>query len=145
MDWTRIEVEAIVADYVQMLALELSGQSFNKAEHRRRLGALLENRSEGSIEFKHCNISAAMIDLGFPYLAGYKPRSNYQALLAEVVAAQVKAKPSMDEVALAAVRQPAFTPVIEDFAKVKSEAPQMQLRAAESSAAPLLRAVKRDY
>lgn len=73
MDWTRTEVEAIVADYLQMLAFELSGQSFNKAEHRRKLGALLNNRSEGSIEFKHCNVSAAMIDLGFPYLAGYKP------------------------------------------------------------------------
>ena len=145
MDWTRTEVEAIVADYLQMLALELSGQSFNKAEHRRRLGALLENRSEGSIEFKHCNVSAAMIDHGFPYLAGYKPRFNYQALLAKVIAAQIKAKPLMDEVALAAVQQPAVTPVIEDFSKVKLQAPQMQLRATESAAAPLLRAVKRDY
>jgi hypothetical protein len=145
MDWTRTEVEAIVADYLQMLALELSGQSFNKAEHRRRLGALLENRSEGSIEFKHCNISAAMIDLGFPYLVGYKPRSNYQALLAETVAAQIGAKPLMDEVALAAVQQPAVTPAMDDFANVKLDAPQMQLRAAEPAAAPLLRAVKRDY
>src|SRR6185369_5176511 len=127
MDWTRIEVEAIVADYLQMLALELAGQGFNKAEHRRRLGALLENRSEGSIEFKHCNISAAMIDLGFPYLAGYKPRSNYQALLADVIAAQVKAKPFMDEVALAAVQQPAIAPLVEDFTKMKLEAPQMRL------------------
>lgn len=145
MDWTQTEVEAIVADYLQMLALELSGQRFNKAEHRRRLGALLENRSEGSIEFKHCNVSAAMIDLGFPYLAGYKPRSNYQALLAEVIAAQVKAKPFMDDVALAAVQQPAITPAIDNFAKVKFDAPPMQLRAAESPAAPLLRAIKRDY
>jgi len=145
MDWTRTEVEAIVADYLQMLAFELSGQSFNKAEHRRKLGALLNNRSEGSIEFKHCNVSAAMIDLGFPYLAGYKPRSNYQVLLGEVLSAQVKAKPFMDDAALAAVQQPAITPVIQDFTKVKSEAPQMQLRAAESPAAPLLRAVKRDY
>src|SRR6185369_6829676 len=145
MDWTRIEVEAIVADYLQMLALELAGQGFNKAEHRRRLGALLDNRSEGSIEFKHCNISAAMIDLGFPYLAGDKPRANYQGLLADVIAAQVKAKPFMDDVALAAVQRPAVTPVVQDFAKVKFEAPRMRLRAAESAAAPVLRAVKRDY
>lgn len=145
MDWTRTEVEATVADYLQMLALELSGQSFNKAEHRRRLGALLENRSEGSIEFKHCNVSAAMIDLGFPYIAGYKPRANYQALLTDVIAAQIRAKPLIDEIALAAVQQPAVTPVIGDFARVKSEAPQLQLRAAEPSRTSLLRAVKRDY
>lgn len=106
---------------------------------------MLENRSEGSIEFKHCNVSAAMIDLGFPYLAGYKPRANYQALLGDVIAAQVEAKPSMDQIALAAVLQPAVTPEIVNFAKVKSEAPQLQLRAAEASATPFLRAIKRDY
>ena len=145
MNWSRAEVEAIVADYLQMLALQLSGQNFNKAEHRRRLGALLENRSEGSIEFKHCNISAAMIDLGFPYLAGYKPRSNYQALLTDVIAAQIRATPLIDEIALAAVQQPAVTPVIGDFAKVRSEAPQLQLRATEPLTIPLLRAIKRDY
>jgi hypothetical protein len=145
MDWSRAEVEAIVADYLQMLALELSGQRFNKAEHRRRLAALLDVRSGASIEFKHCNISAAMIDLGFPYLAGYKPRSNYQGLLAEVIAAQVTAKPMLDEVARAAVQQPAVMPMLADFSKVKLEAPQKKLRVAESEAAPLLRAVKRDY
>lgn len=144
MEWTRTEVEAIVADYLQMLALELAGQRFNKAEHRRSLGALLENRSEGSIEFKHCNVSAAMIDLGFPYLAGYKPRSNYQALLVEVIGEQIRAKPLIDQVVLAAVQQPALTPAVADFAKVKLDAPQLQLRASEP-VHTLLRAVKRDY
>ena len=72
MDWTRLEVEAIVADYIEMLTLELSGQSYNKTEHRKRLLAKLVNRSEGSIEFKHCNISAAMLDMGIPYIQGYK-------------------------------------------------------------------------
>lgn len=56
MDWSREEVEAIVADYLHMLTLELSGQSYNKTEHRRRLQAKLNQRSDGSIEFKHCNI-----------------------------------------------------------------------------------------
>jgi hypothetical protein len=37
MDWTREEVEAIVADYLEMLTLELLGQKFNKTEHRRNL------------------------------------------------------------------------------------------------------------
>ena len=35
MDWTREEVEAIVADYLKMLTLELAGQSYNKTEHRK--------------------------------------------------------------------------------------------------------------
>ena len=66
MDWSRAEVEAIVADYLQMLTLELAGQSFNKSEHRRALQSKLSERGDGSIEFKHCNISAVLRDLGFP-------------------------------------------------------------------------------
>ena len=84
MDWSREEVEAIVADYLQMLTLELAGQSYGKTEHRKNLQSKLNDRSDGSIEFKHGNISAAMIDLGFPYIRGYKPRVNYQALLVDL-------------------------------------------------------------
>ena len=34
MDWSREEVEAIVADYLHMLTLELAGQSYSKTAHR---------------------------------------------------------------------------------------------------------------
>ena len=85
MDWSPEEVEAIVADYLHMLMLELSGQTYSKTDHRRQLQTKLNSRSDGSIEFKHGNISAAMIDLGFPYIRGYKPRSNYQHQLTAVV------------------------------------------------------------
>lgn len=145
MDWSREEVEAIVADYLRMLMLELAGQRFNKTEHRRHLQAKLNARSDGSIEFKHCNISAAMIDLGFPYLRGYKPRANYQALLGVVVEEQVRGQATLDRVALAAVEQPAVMPNQTDFSRVKSEAPARQHRATEPSIAPLFKAVKRDY
>jgi len=84
-DWTRVEVEATVADYFEMLASELRGESYNKAAHRRALSARLEDRSHGAIERKHQNISATLIDLGHPYIDGYKPLSNYQQLLFEVV------------------------------------------------------------
>lgn len=126
MDWSREEVEAIVADYLQMLTLELAGQSFNKTEHRRRLQGKLNERSDSSIEFKHTNISAAMIDLGFPYIRGYQPRSNYQALLAIVAEEQVRGKTTLDQVALAAVQQPAIVPTQTDFKKVKADAPKKQ-------------------
>lgn len=145
MDWSREEVEAIVADYLQMLTLELAGQSFNKAEHRRHLQTKLNNRSEGSIEFKHCNITAAMLDLGFPPLSGYKPRSNYQGLLAIAAEEQVRGKATLDQAALAAVQQPAVMPTQIDFSKVKSGAPEMQHRATEATGTPTFRAVKRDY
>lgn len=85
-DWSRIEVEATVADYFAMLEAELRSEPYNKTEHRRALLKLLNGRSEQSIEFKHANISAVLIELGIPYISGYKPRSNYQRLVAEVVA-----------------------------------------------------------
>ena len=145
MDWSRVEVEAIVADYLGMLTLELTGQSYNKTTHRRQLQEKLQNRSEASIEFKHGNISAVMIDLGFPSIPGYKARSNYQALLAIVAAEQLRGKTTLDNAALAAVQQPAVMPTTTDFTKVKSDAPQKRHRATESVNPLLFKAVKRDY
>ena len=80
-DWTEIEVEAAVADYFAMLRLELAGQKYNKTEHRHALMERLNNRSNGSVELKHQNISAVLIEMGVPYINGYKPRSNYQRTL----------------------------------------------------------------
>ena len=145
MDWSREEAEAIVADYLQMLTLELAGQNYSKTAHRRKLQEKLQDRSDASIEFKHGNISAAMIDLGFPYIRGYKPRSNYQILLATVAADQVRGKTTLDKVALAAVEQPALVPALTDFAKVKSDAPQKQNRVAEVSNPLLFKPIKRYY
>lgn len=84
-DWSTIEVELIVADYFGMLLKELSGQNYKKSEHRKKLLPLLNNRSEGSIEFKHQNISAVLINLGQPYIKGYLPRYNYQSILEDKV------------------------------------------------------------
>ena len=33
----------------------------------------LDGRSKGSIEFKHQNVSAVLVDMGLPYIDGYKP------------------------------------------------------------------------
>jgi hypothetical protein len=84
-DWTRDEAELIVADYFAMLEAELSGQPVNKAERNRSLQRQI-GRSKGSIEFKHANISAVLVQHDdLPYIDGYKPRSNYQQLLEQVV------------------------------------------------------------
>lgn len=54
----------------------------------------LDSRSEGAIEYKHQNVSAVLIDLGMPYIRGYKPAFNYQGLLASVVETQVNLRQS---------------------------------------------------
>lgn len=128
-DWRRDEVELIVADYLAMLLCELAGQPYNKAAHRRLLMTRLPGRSSGSIEFKRCNISAVMIELGFPYIQGYLPRYNFQrGLLVDVISRQVAHHAQLDAVAMAAVERPAVPSMAVDYAKVVSEAPQ---RAAE--------------
>ena len=70
-DWTRDEVEAIVGDYFDMLRKDLSGDPYSKTAHRQRLSPHLRKRSDGSIEFKHANISAVLVRFGLPYVDGY--------------------------------------------------------------------------
>jgi hypothetical protein len=95
-NWSKSEVEAIVADYFDMLLREIQGQPFRKSEHRRKLARELDSRSEGSIEFKHANISAALIDMGIPSIEGYKPRFNYQrSELPQAIEAFLQANPSV--------------------------------------------------
>lgn len=83
--WSVNEVKEITKDYFGMLTKEIQNIHYNKSFHRSKLKKKLSNRSEGSIEFKHQNISAILVKYGQPYIAGYKPRSNYQHLLEETV------------------------------------------------------------
>lgn len=82
--WTDEENDLIVADYFAMLAADLSGRRYVKAEHNRALQEQI-GRSKSSIEFKHANISALMPAFGQPILTGYLPRFNVQMSLAKAI------------------------------------------------------------
>ncbi len=110
--WSPEEDVAIVATYLEMLELELRGQPVNKAAHNRSVLPLLRARTRASVEFKHANISAALIELGFPFIDGYKPRSNFQGLLRSEIAAQLEARPELVELARQVVNAAATTPSI---------------------------------
>ena len=131
-DWSREEVEAIVADYFHMLTLELSGQRFNKSEHRRALQGKLNNRSEGSIELKHQNISAVLHELRAPAIRGYKGLPNYQQLLFEVVQDRLVRDREFDHSALAAAEQPAIAPLAVPDLIVFEEAPSVEHEAGDA-------------
>ena len=82
--WTDEELDLIVADYFLMLNDEAAGVSFNKAQHNRLLRSEID-RTKGSIEFKHQNISAVLQQLGLPRIRGYLPAANYQkAIIAAI-------------------------------------------------------------
>lgn len=107
-----------------MLASDLAGTPYNKAAHRRALLPLLNGRSAQSIEFKHANISAALIEAGFPYITGYKPRSNYQALLTDVLAERMTGAAQLQEVAAADADRPMVVPEVDDILAVLTAAPK---------------------
>lgn len=110
-DWSEDEVRLVVADYFAMLEKELLGQPLNKTEHRKALAPLLGGRSNPSIEFKHANISAVLAGQGLPYIDGYKPRGNYQALLGQGVAAFLERNPDfLDRLAAAPALNPVAAP-----------------------------------
>ena len=83
--WTDEENDLIVADYFAMLAADLAGRPYVKAEHNRRLRNRID-RSRPSIEFKHRNISAVLKGLGETWIDGYLPAFNIQMSLADAVA-----------------------------------------------------------
>jgi hypothetical protein len=83
-DWTQAELDLIVADYFAMLEDETRGLAFNKTEHRRALKKHID-RTDGSIEFKHQNISAVLHELGLPRIRGYLPAANYQRAIISAV------------------------------------------------------------
>lgn len=82
--WTEEENDAIVADYFAMLADDIAGRAYSKAQHNRLLQAVI-GRPRGSIEYKHQNISAVLKGLGEDWIPGYKPAFNFQASLVDAV------------------------------------------------------------
>ena len=145
-DWSRLEVEACVADYLTMLTLELNGQRYSKTQHANALLEKLDGRSRPSLEFKHCNISAVMLALGFPYIDGYKPRENFQGMLLDVIEAQVQTRIPLQEAAQAAVLRPAMAVAQADNHAVWVDVPKpTRIREAPAGYAPRFSPAKRDY
>jgi hypothetical protein len=82
-----------------MLVTELSGDKYNKAAHNRELQSHLDNRSRGSVEMKHMNVSAVMTELGYPCIDGYKPAWNYQrSVLPDVVREKIAAHQGLQQI-----------------------------------------------
>ncbi len=93
--WSERENQLIIADYFEMLLREAAGEDYVKARYRRNLKPKLDNRSDGSIEYKHQNISAVLAVLGLPYVEGYKPAMNYQHRLRSAVESFLQNNPKL--------------------------------------------------
>jgi len=133
MEWSRTEVEATVADYFHMLVMELSGQAYNKAAHRRLLLPKLNGRSEAAVERKHQNISAILLEDRCPWILGYKPLGNYQELLREVVENRLASDSRLDNAALVACSVPAVAPLLVNYSGIVVDPPRLSTVAREPS------------
>jgi hypothetical protein len=110
--WSQHEVDLTVADYFAMLRAELAGDEYSKAGHNRDLRSKLSSRSKGSVEYKHQNISAVLVEMGLPYIEGYQPARNYQrTLLPQSVADYLAGHPGLlDELAEGPILNPIVSP-----------------------------------
>lgn len=90
--WSDSENDLLVADYFAMLAIDLTGRTYNKSERNRAMQATL-GRSHASVEFKHQNVSAVLQGLGEDWIPGYRPAVNYQASLEDAVARWLASHP----------------------------------------------------
>jgi hypothetical protein len=114
-NWLREEVEIIVDDYLSMLSFELAKVPYNKSKHRFVLSKLLPSRTDAAIEFKHANISAGLMDLGFFYIQGYQPRGNYQKLILEVLEAKLFSNKRLLELGAFEADRPIVVPEFENI------------------------------
>lgn len=146
--WSREEVEAAVTDYFDMLAKDLRGEPFNKAEHNRVLQQILNSRTRGAVERKHQNISAILIELGYPYIDGYKPLGNYQDLLRSVVEDRLSNAMSLNQTVNSVVEAPIEAiPQIDDLLSIQVAPPVRDESASRVYEEPSTRAqpVRRNY
>jgi predicted RNA-binding protein with PUA-like domain len=146
-NWSAGEVTATVTDYFTMVAAELARKEYSKTAHRNALLKLLTNRSAPAVEFKHCNISAVLRNMGLIYISGYKPRGNYQDLLYAAVEKYLREHPGLREQMIEAESRPA--PVQPDTSKVSIEEievpPPVPDIAASWARMPALRATTTDW
>lgn len=126
-DWSKDEVRALVEDYFSMLKKEAKGEPYSKKAHRVALLEKVPGRSEGSIEFKHQNVSAVLQEMGYPYIDGYKPAVNYQrTVLPDVVLEHLAGSPDEVKVIEAALDSvPGELPVV-DVDNCFVRAPELQ-------------------
>ena len=103
-DWTPADLDLIVGDYFVMLAKDLAVQPLDSAAHQRAL-RFVTGRSGGALEFKACEVSAALSLIGLPILTAFQPRWTFADDLIDAVERRLIAHPA---ILTAAARPPSL-------------------------------------
>ena len=76
-EWTDDELRAAAANYLQMLRCEQDGQPYRKKEFNERLREeALPTRSRASVDYRMRHVSAALSEIGHPWIMGFTPQVN---------------------------------------------------------------------
>jgi hypothetical protein len=96
--WDWLEYEVCATEYFSMLTKEMHSIKYDESAQSKALLKALVNHSAAAIELQLRQISAILLQMGFPYISRYKPHFKYQHELKEVILAQLAAQQStMDD------------------------------------------------
>lgn len=95
-NWTDAENDVVVEVYFRMLSFEARGRDYVKKEFNEEVQSRT-GRSRGSVEYKLQNVSAVLMEDGFPCIDGYKPYPNYQGSLRSAVKRHLAKHALLDE------------------------------------------------
>lgn len=123
--WSRHEVELTIDAYLAMLRAELEGRPYVKTQINRELQRHLDGRTTGAIDFKHGNISAAVLEMGVPYLTGYKPYSNFQGLIRTVLEERLESARDLRQTLLWSSEEPAIRGPVKSLTDILTDPPEL--------------------
>lgn len=108
--------------YFEMVRRHALGVPFNKRAAYRQLAAQFPHRTAKAFEWKLQNVSAALSQLGRPWLPGLVPASNMQKSLLDIVGEMLQAERDVDAEFSRVVDAPAedlaaALPTVEDLAR----------------------------
>ena len=86
---------AIVADYFEMLTIELTSGMYSKADHRNRMAKELGLQDPDLVDIAFQQVSAVLLALGMPVVDGFRPLGGYTGALADAVYAHIENNPAL--------------------------------------------------
>ena len=117
--WNWLECELVVDLYFNMLEMQVSNQPFVKRQLYSNLIPSLNNRNIKSVESKCQNVSAIMVQYGYPYVTGLKPRWKYQKQLEKVVLTRLAGQMNkIEDVIQKTIQVPEGSEAVSDWSKV---------------------------
>jgi hypothetical protein len=83
--WTDPELQSSIEAYFKMFSHERNSTSYSKAELNRELQKTLPKRNSKSIDRRWRNISAVLVNNGYPFVSGLKPSFHVGSAVEEKI------------------------------------------------------------